>query len=88
MSHESRVASREILLRVFAGLAFLAPAPARAQEKVTVIRNATVVPVVGARIPNGTVIIRGSKIEPWGRTFPSRQAPRSSTPRDSSSTPA
>jgi len=70
MSHESRVASREILLRVFAGLAFLAPAPARAQEKVTVIRNATVVPVVGARIPNGTVIIRGSKIEAVGQNIP------------------
>jgi imidazolonepropionase-like amidohydrolase len=51
-------------------LAFLAPAPARAQEKVTVIRNATVVPVVGARIPNGTVIIRGSKIESVGQNIP------------------
>ena len=36
----------------------------------TVIRNATVVPVVGARIPNGTVVIRGSKIEAVGRDLP------------------
>ena len=67
MSHEARVASREILLQALAALAFLVPAAARAQEKVTVIRNATVVPVVGARIPNGTVVIRGSKIEAVGR---------------------
>ncbi len=41
--------------------------PALAQERVTVIRNATVVPVVGDRIPNGTVVIRGSRIEAVGR---------------------
>ena len=40
---------------------------AQSTERVTVIRNATVVPVVGARIPNGTVVIRGSKIEAVGR---------------------
>ena len=52
----------------FATLA--APLVAQSTERVTVIRNATVVPVVGARIPNGTVVIRGEKIEAVGRDLP------------------
>jgi imidazolonepropionase-like amidohydrolase len=43
---------------------------AQTAERVTVIRNATVVPVVGARIPNGTVVIRGSRIESVGQNIP------------------
>jgi imidazolonepropionase-like amidohydrolase len=50
-------------------LAFPRSAPAQT-ERVTVIRNATIVPVVGARIPNGTVVIRGSRIEAVGRDLP------------------
>lgn len=41
-----------------------------AQERVTVIRNATVVPVTGPRIPGGTVLIRGARIEAVGRDLP------------------
>ena len=58
--------SRSVGLSV--GFALLASASAaQTQERVTVIRNATVVPVVGARIPNGTIVIRGSTIEAVGR---------------------
>jgi imidazolonepropionase-like amidohydrolase len=46
------------------------PLVAQSADRITVIRNATVVPVVGARIPNGTVVIRGSKIEAVGRDLP------------------
>ena len=46
------------------------PLRSQTQERVTVVRNATVVPVVGARIPNGTVVIRGAKIEAVGRDLP------------------
>jgi imidazolonepropionase-like amidohydrolase len=46
------------------------PLAGQSAERITVIRNATVVPVVGARIPNGTVVIRGSKIEAVGQNLP------------------
>jgi imidazolonepropionase-like amidohydrolase len=51
-------------------LAAASPLSAQVTDRVTVIRNATVVPVVGARIPNGTVVIRGSKIEAVGQNLP------------------
>jgi imidazolonepropionase-like amidohydrolase len=46
------------------------PMAAQTAERVTVIRNATVVPVVGERVPNGTVLIRGSRIEAVGKDLP------------------
>ena len=45
-------------------------ASAQTPERVTVIRNATIVPVVGERVPNGTVVIRGQRIEQVGRDLP------------------
>src|SRR3970282_715371 len=33
------------------------------QSAVVVIRNATIVPVTGARIPNGTIVLRGGRVE-------------------------
>jgi imidazolonepropionase-like amidohydrolase len=36
------------------------------QSAVVVIRNATIVPVTGARIPNGTIVLRGGRIEAVG----------------------
>ncbi len=48
-------------------LGMVAAAGAAAQvAPAYVIRNATVVPVVGARIPGGTVVIRGGRIEAVG----------------------
>lgn len=44
--------------------------PAQTPERVTVIRNATIVPVVGQRVPDGTLVIRGSRIEAVGRNLP------------------
>jgi imidazolonepropionase-like amidohydrolase len=38
------------------------------QSAVVVIRNATIVPVTGARIPNGTIVLRGGRIEAVGAT--------------------
>jgi imidazolonepropionase-like amidohydrolase len=53
------------------GLGFLPTSlPAQAPERVTVIRNATIVPVVGQQVPNGTVVIRGQRIEQIGRDLP------------------
>jgi len=43
-------------------LATLCPALLRAQERAIVLRGGTVVPVDGAPIPNGTVVMRGGKI--------------------------
>src|SRR4030095_6162742 len=40
---------------------------AQAADPGTAIRNVTVFPVVGERVPNGTVVIRGSRIEAVGR---------------------
>jgi imidazolonepropionase-like amidohydrolase len=48
-------------LALLAPLALLAQ-PASAQEKAVVIRGGTVIPVDGAPIPNGTVVLRGGKI--------------------------
>lgn len=45
------------------------PATGFGQERVTVIRGATVVPVVGDRIPDGMVVIRGERIEAVGRNL-------------------
>ncbi|HEX9895246.1 MAG TPA: amidohydrolase family protein [Gemmatimonadales bacterium] len=63
------------LLRRVAGLLALvattaATLTAQAPERVTVIRNATIVPVVGDRIPNGAVVIRGGRIDGVGRDLP------------------
>jgi imidazolonepropionase-like amidohydrolase len=52
-------------LVVAALVAALLPTGVRAQE-VTAIRNATVVPVVGPRVPNATVLIRNGRIEAVG----------------------
>jgi imidazolonepropionase-like amidohydrolase len=38
----------------------------RSAQRVTVITNATIVPVTGARIQNGTLILRGDRIEAVG----------------------
>ncbi len=54
------------LVALFAGTA-LAPRVSAQQDRVTVIRNGTVVPVVGAPIPNGTIIVRAGRIEAVGR---------------------
>ena len=51
-------------------VALAPPLKAQSTDRVIVIRNATVVPVVGERIPTGTVVIRGSKIEAVGRDLP------------------
>jgi imidazolonepropionase-like amidohydrolase len=48
-------------LAILAALALVA-APVAAQEKVIAIRGGTVLPISGPAIPNGTVVIRGSKI--------------------------
>jgi imidazolonepropionase-like amidohydrolase len=63
------------LLRTLAGISILAlaastPSSAQTPERVTVIRNATIVPVVGERVPNGTIVIRGGRIESVGREVP------------------
>ena len=44
----------------------LLAASAAAQERVTVIRNATILPITGPKIENGTIVIRGSKIAAIG----------------------
>ena len=46
--------------------ALLATASTMAAQGVTVIRNATVVPVVGPRVPDATVVIRNGRIEAIG----------------------
>jgi imidazolonepropionase-like amidohydrolase len=57
------------------GLAILLAAPLAAQQlpgappvptPVVAIRNATIVPVVGPRVPNGTIVLRGGRIEAVG----------------------
>ena len=48
-------------------------AEAQAATGTYVIRGGTVVPVVGARIPNGTVVISGGKIQAVGASVPSPQ---------------
>ena len=60
------------ILTGICALALAAPAhsPAQTPERVTVIRNATIVPVVGERVPNGTIVIRGGRIESVGREVP------------------
>jgi imidazolonepropionase-like amidohydrolase len=58
-------------LLVTAALGGLVGAPAQAQaprtDRVLVIRNATVIPIVGDRIAGGDVVIRGDRIEAVGR---------------------
>lgn len=58
--------TRTLLLAGALALAATLPAQAQA-DRVVVIRGATVVPVVGDRIPGGDVIIRGARIEAVGR---------------------
>lgn len=67
------LSDRMLLAGLAAGATLLVlpgAAMAQAPERVTVIRNATIVPVVGARIQNGMVVIRGSRIEAVGRDLP------------------
>jgi imidazolonepropionase-like amidohydrolase len=61
------------------GLALLCAAPLAAQQPpgpppaptpVVAIRNATIVPVVGPRVPNGTIVLRGGRIEAVGAAVP------------------
>lgn len=59
------IRSIHIVSGALALAAILAP-PLTAQEPVYAIRNATIVPVSGPRIPNGTVVIRGRRIEAVG----------------------
>ncbi len=47
---------------VLAGVAAAAASPLAAQEKTIAIRGGTVLPVSGAPIPNGVVVLRGGKI--------------------------
>ena len=59
------------------GMTLLASvAQAQAQTGTYVIRGGTVVPVVGGRIPNGTVVISGGKIQAVGANV---QAPQGAT---------
>jgi imidazolonepropionase-like amidohydrolase len=51
-------------------VALLATAPLAAQEKAVVIRGGMVIPVDGAPIPNGTVVLRGGKIVAVGSNVP------------------
>jgi imidazolonepropionase-like amidohydrolase len=66
------VTARTAALLAAATVVAAPPQSVRAQtsDRVTVIRNATVVPVVGPRIEGGTVIIRGDRIEAVGRDLP------------------
>ncbi len=61
---------RPIALPTLAAAAFAAPGAAQsapaARPAFYAITNATIVPVVGARIPNGTLVIRGDRIEAVG----------------------
>ena len=50
-----------------AALLFLLTFPLLAQERVTLIRNATILTVTNGTIENGSVLIRGSKIAAVGR---------------------
>jgi imidazolonepropionase-like amidohydrolase len=49
------------------GLLLLLALPAFAQERVTLIRNATILTITNGTIENGAVLIRGSKIAAVGR---------------------
>ena len=77
-----RVAGRSGLIRaiVLAALFSLPatrrPLPAQTQMPTYVIRGGTVVPVVGAQIPNGTVVIQNGKIQAVGANV---QAPQGAT---------
>ncbi|MBK6308532.1 MAG: hypothetical protein IPF47_23510 [Gemmatimonadetes bacterium] len=68
-------------------LATLCPALLRAQERAIVLRGGTVVPVDGAPIPNGTVVMRGGKIVAVGANVAIRVGPRSWTCAASTSSP-
>jgi len=68
--HRGTGAQRALAL----GVAVVLAAPLAAQQAATpaappavvAIRNATIVPVVGPRIPNGTLVMRGGRIEAVG----------------------
>ncbi|MGQ0648520.1 MAG: amidohydrolase family protein [Gemmatimonadaceae bacterium] len=68
MKRETGDGRREVLRVAVAALVLCAPLMPRlaATQPVTAIRNATVVPVVGARVPNATVLIRNGRIEAVG----------------------
>ena len=65
-----------IVAKAMLGIALASRAYAQAQTATYVIRGGTVVPVVGARIPNGTVLISGGKIQAVGANV---QAPQGAT---------
>lgn len=60
--------SRRLVLAALAGSALAAPAAAQAPARPAAyaITNATIVPVTGPRIPGGTIVIRGDRIEAVG----------------------
>ena len=57
---------RKTVLRCLWGAAVVCGASMTAQERVVVIRNATLLPITSAPIQNGTIVIRGSKIAAIG----------------------
>jgi imidazolonepropionase-like amidohydrolase len=65
-----RTDGRAVLLLGLLTCALADQAATQGVERVTVIRNATIVPVVGDTIRGGTVVIRGSRIESVGRDLP------------------
>jgi len=70
-------------LAVWLGMTVLASvAQGQTQTGTYVIRGGTVVPVVGARIPNGAVVISGGKIQAVGANV---QAPQGATVIDATS---
>ena len=65
-----------VLVALFSLPATRRPLPAQTQMPTYVIRGGTVVPVVGAQIPNGTVVIQNGKIQAVGANV---QAPQGAT---------
>jgi imidazolonepropionase-like amidohydrolase len=65
-----------VLAALFSLPATRHPLPAQTQMPTYVIRGGTVVPVVGAQIPNGTVVIQNGKIQAVGANV---QAPQGAT---------
>ena len=66
-----RAVRRGILMTLVASVA-----QAQAQTGTYVIRGGTIVPIVGAKIPNGNVVISGGKIQAVGANV---QAPQGAT---------
>ena len=70
MSQVGKVGKVGAFAGLVGGLLVTSSALAQTPERVTVIRNVTVVPVVGERVSNATVVIRGQRIEQVGRDLP------------------